>query len=388
MKMKSQEIAADVAALLRARNSVLWVISKEELRVERYLIEAAIAAGYVPRTWDVAQGVTDIAGKAQPMGGVDPGETLNAIRERVIQATERGVWIMRDLPIWLNGPPGASVLRQLRNLARMLPGAPREGSQAVIILTPAVDIPAELSGHAIVIERPVPDRAEIAAILDAAIDVLPDDLKANATTNGQCDAAIDAAVGLSEEEAQSCYARTLVQLRRIDPAAVAQEKRRVIARERVLEWYDPIPGGLDAVGGLDNLKTWLQSRRMAYSAKARAYGLPAPKGALLVGVPGCGKSLTAKAIAAAWGVPLLRVDLGALKSKFVGEFAGNLRKAFKVIEAIGPHYSPYCRSWTAFLDLDPAAEVAVPAPEGRALDLEPTPEIKSAPATRVALELE
>ena len=149
---------------------------------------------------------------------------------------------MRDLPIWLNGPPGASVLRQLRNLARMLPGAPREGSQAVIILTPAVDIPAELSGHAIVIEWPLPDRAEIAAIFDAAIDVLPDDLKANATTNGQCDAAIDAAVGLSEEEAQSCYARSWVQLRRIDPAAVAQEKRRVIARERVLEWYDLFRG--------------------------------------------------------------------------------------------------------------------------------------------------
>ena len=92
---------------------------------------------------------------------------------------------------------------------------------------------------------------------------------------------------------------------------------------------------LDAVGGLDNLKIWLQSRRLAYSAKARAYGLPPPKGALLVGVPGCGKSLTAKAIATAWGVPLLRVDLGALKSKFVGESEGNFRKAFRVIEAIG-----------------------------------------------------
>ena len=96
-----------------------------------------------------------------------------------------------------------------------------------------------------------------------------------------------------------------------------------------------IPGGLDAVGGLDNLKAWLTARRLAYSAKAREYGLPAPKGALLAGVPGCGKSLTAKAIATAWGVPLLRVDLGALKSKFVGESEGNLRKAFRVIEAIG-----------------------------------------------------
>jgi SpoVK/Ycf46/Vps4 family AAA+-type ATPase len=97
----------------------------------------------------------------------------------------------------------------------------------------------------------------------------------------------------------------------------------------------PLPGGLDAVGGLDNLKAWLESRRLAYSPRARAYGLPPPKGALLVGIPGCGKSLTAKAIATAWGVPLLRVDLGALKSKFVGESEGNLRKAFRVIEAIG-----------------------------------------------------
>jgi SpoVK/Ycf46/Vps4 family AAA+-type ATPase len=116
---------------------------------------------------------------------------------------------------------------------------------------------------------------------------------------------------------------------------VAKEKKRVIARERVIEWFDPLPGGLDAVGGLDQLKAWLASRKNAYSPKARAYGLPAPKGALLVGVPGCGKSLTAKAIATAWGVPLLRLDLGGLKSKFVGESEGNLRKAFSVIETIG-----------------------------------------------------
>lgn len=94
-------------------------------------------------------------------------------------------------------------------------------------------------------------------------------------------------------------------------------------------------GGLDAVGGPDVLKGWLASRKSAYSVEARAYGLPAPKGALLVGAPGCGKSLTAKAIATAWGVPLLRVDLGALKSKFVGESESNLRKAFQVIGAIG-----------------------------------------------------
>ncbi|HSN68796.1 MAG TPA: AAA family ATPase, partial [Thermoanaerobaculia bacterium] len=96
------------------------------------------------------------------------------------------------------------------------------------------------------------------------------------------------------------------------------------------------PGGLDAVGGLDVLKSWLTSRRAAFTARARAYGLPAPKGAMLVGVPGCGKSLTAKAIATAWGMPLLRLDLGALKSKWVGESEGNIRKALKVAETVSP----------------------------------------------------
>ena len=110
----------------------------------------------------------------------------------------------------------------------------------------------------------------------------------------------------------------------------------MIARERVLEWFDPHPAGLDGVGGLELLKDWLAKRRQAFSAKARAYGLPAPKGMLLVGVPGCGKSLTAKAVAAAWGMPLLRLDLGALKSKWVGDSEQNIRKALNVAETVSP----------------------------------------------------
>jgi hypothetical protein len=335
-KTRGQIVAADVSALLRARNPLIWIVTREEARVERLLIEAAAAAGYIPRTWDVAAGVTDISGK--PINDMrdaqDPGAALTLIDSRS-KGNERGVWIMRDLPAWLDGAVGVTTMRQLRNLARSLPGAPRESAQAIIVISPKGDVPAELAGHATVIDWPMPDRAEIAAILDAAIDGLPDDLRESAAPNGQRDAAIDAAVGLSGEEAQACYARSLVQLRRIDPAMVASEKKRVVSRERVLEWYDPIKGGLDAVGGLANLKGWLNVRRSAYSPAARAYGLPAPKGAMLVGVPGCGKSLTAKAIATAWSVPLLKVDLGALKSKFVGDSEANLRKVFKLIEAIG-----------------------------------------------------
>jgi ATPase family associated with various cellular activities (AAA)/AAA+ lid domain len=330
---RGQAIAADVSALLRARNPLIWIVTREEARVERLMFEAAGAADYMPYTWDVAQGVADVAGKAQA-ALADPGEALNAIRAKATEAgtPERRVWIMRDLPAWLSGPGSAPTVRALRNLARLLPTTVRERAQAVIVLSPSGDIPPELAGHATVIEMPMPDREEIAAVLDSLVEQY--DL-GEKMQNGRREAAIDAAVGLTQIEAQACYSKSLVMTRDIDPVAVTKEKKTVIARERVLEWFDPIPGGLDAVGGLENLKAWLVARASAYTPAAREYGLPVPKGGLLAGIPGCGKSLTAKAIATAWGVPLLKVDLGAIKSKFVGESESNLRRAFRVIETVG-----------------------------------------------------
>lgn len=248
---------------------------------------------------------------------------------------ERVVYIMRDLHSWLSAPVGTVQVRQLRNLARKLPSTARENAQAIIVLTPVGDLPTELTGHTTVIEWPLPDRNEITGILDAAVNALPENIRADAITPESREQAIDAAIGLSGEEAAGCYARSLVQLRKIDPTTVSKEKKRVIAKERVLEWFDPLPNGLKAVGGLANLKVWLQQRKLAYTAKAREYGLPAPRGCLLLGIPGTGKSLTAKAIATAWDVPLLRVDLGGMKSKFVGDSEANLRRTFKVIESVG-----------------------------------------------------
>lgn len=354
-KSKSDEVAADVSALLRARNPLLWIVTREEARVEKYLAKAAAAAGYIPRTWDCGRGIADIAGKTDEFGDdtIDIGETLKVIRKRADAKSDRGVWIMRDLPPWLNGPPGMVTCRQVANLARDLPGMERDAAQALIVLSSSKDIPPELSGHATVIEWPIPDRAEVASALDALISGLPEfhtkldeytkqpvpdtdrPFRALAAPNGVREAAIDAAIGLTNVEAQSCFSKSIVQLRRIDPAMVANEKKRVISREKVLEWFDPLPGGLDSVGGLDQLKGWLTQLETAWSPAARAYGLPAPKGTFIAGITGCGKSLTAKATATAFKCPLLKLDLGALKGKFVGDSEQNLRKAFGVIEAIG-----------------------------------------------------
>lgn len=358
---KGQTAAADVASLLRARNSLLWIVTREEHRVEGFLFEAAAAAGYKTMFWDVAQGVTTINGEPakngnQPIGGEDVETTLAAIRTasdvkpKADDKGNRTVWVMRDLPRWLgDGIAGAKPMRQLRNLSKHLPRVDRKSAQAIIILTTESNIPADLAGHATVIEWPLPDRSEIEKVLTDAINSLPEyetdketgepiltkPIRSLAATPETRETAIDAAVGLTSDEAASCFAKSLVQTRAIDPVLVSNEKKRVIARERVLEWIDPLKEGLDAVGGLDNVKAFLNERKDAYTPAAREYGLPAPKGIVLTGMSGCGKTLTAKALATGWSVPLLRLDLGALKDKFVGGSEGNLRKALKVIEAIG-----------------------------------------------------
>ena len=152
---RSQKVAADCAALLRARNPLLWVITREEARAEQYLCEAAIKAGFVPRTWDVAAGVCGLDGQPiSNMGGQDLQQTLETIRARsqAGRSGDKGVWILRDATPWLRDLPGAQPCRALRNLCRSLPGTMPSSSQAIVVLTPDSNVPPELAGHATVIE--------------------------------------------------------------------------------------------------------------------------------------------------------------------------------------------------------------------------------------------
>lgn len=338
-KMKSQNMAEQLAALLRARNSLIQTVTREESRVEKYIFEATASAGYECRFWDIAAGVTGIDGKPiREFDGLagDPEGLLKMIAEQEGTETDpkRVVWVLRDLPAWITGPAGPITLRALRNTATEIARKPRFSAQAIVMISPISDVLPELSDQTKVLDWPLPDREEIAALLGATIESLPEKMQKTAI-NGSRDAAIDAAIGLSGEQAQASFSLSLVQSKTVDPAAIATEKRRIVAKTGGAEWFDPIAGGLDAVGGLDNLKTWLVSRASAYSPAAREYGLPAPKGAMVVGIPGCGKSLLCKAIGTEWKVPVIRIDLAALKGKYVGESEANLRNTFSMIEAIG-----------------------------------------------------
>ena len=348
---RGQKTAAEVGALLRARNALLWVVTPEEKRAERAIIDASAQAGYETRLWDCVAGVTNPEGKETPPGAqaADVMAVLTEIR-RLDQAARtpagkglRAVWILRDLTPWLRDP---QVCRAVRSLARQLTSAPRDGAQSIVVLTPSSEVPPELSDAAIVVKWELPDRAEIGAIFDRAVAGMA---RGKTDAERQTDrarlvkefaavreAAIEAAVGLSAEAAAATYAKSLVtQDGKIVPALVAAEKKRVINREKGIEWFDPDPRALAAIGGLEPLKAWLTRRQSALGERARAFGLPHPKGLLLVGVSGCGKSLLAKATSAAWGVPLLRFDLGATRSKWVGDSEANIRAALAVVGAVG-----------------------------------------------------
>jgi AAA+ superfamily predicted ATPase len=333
---RSQKTRTDISALLRARNTLLWIATREELRAERVITDACGDASCRVAFWDVATGLSfpDGADYGTPDRSLDdPNRALEWLDTRPTATREgdtgeRWVLVMRDLHQVFS----PLVSRALRSFSRAWQGRARGSFRAVVLLTPSSDIPLEIQGNAVFVDFPLPDRAEIASILGDLLEIYKD-----AAPNGTREAAIDSAVGLTADEATNCYARSLVLTGgKIDPAIVSSEKKRVVGREKVLTWYDPDPRGLDAIGGLDVAKTWAAQRKLAFSKEARAYGLPPPKGVLLVGVPGTGKSLFAKCIATSWAQPLLRLDLGALQSKYVGESQANIRKALALAETIAP----------------------------------------------------
>jgi len=332
---RGAQAQVDVSDLLRSRHTLLWVTSQEEARVERSLVEAVAAARYPTLAWwDADRGIVrDGESVTFDPSTKDPAAALRWLEK---SATGRTVLVMRDLHQWARSSGGDPILlRQLRNMHREMQALPPSTARAVIVVTPSAEIPSDLRGCATVVDWPLPDRAEIEALLGEQLSALREGSEGRNLTGDALALAVDSAVGLSEDEATNCFALSLVRSKVVDPATVAKEKKRIISRIAGLSWHDPDPRGLAAVGGLDVLKGWLTTRRSAFSPKAKAYGLPTPKGCMIVGIPGTGKSLTAKALAAAWQVPLIRWDVGAMRSKYVGDSEANVRRVIQILESLG-----------------------------------------------------
>jgi SpoVK/Ycf46/Vps4 family AAA+-type ATPase len=146
---------------------------------------------------------------------------------------------------------------------------------------------------------------------------------------------VEAALGLSADEAENVFAKSLVQTGSFDIDVILSEKERIVRKSGVLEFFRT-QEKMDNIGGLDQLKSWLKKRQAAFSEEARAFGLPRPKGIMMIGIPGGGKSLTAKAVGASWRLPLLRLDVGKVFAGIVGSSEENMRRAIQMAEAVAP----------------------------------------------------
>jgi MoxR-like ATPase len=239
--------------------------------------------------------------------------------------TDRALFALVDLHPYL-GDPG--LVRALRDLQPLL----EQRGQTVVFVSPTLEVPDELGDTVVVFELPLPGPGELAELLEAAAGAV------GATPDAETRArAVRAVQGLTALAATRAFRRALAAPGGLVAGAVGDliaEKRRVLRRTDLLEFFDS-PPQLSAVGGLDSLKEWLVEREAAFDERARAFGLPTPKGLLLVGVQGCGKSLTAKAIARVWNLPLARLDFGALFT-FGRSPEQNLRRVFRLSEALAP----------------------------------------------------
>jgi SpoVK/Ycf46/Vps4 family AAA+-type ATPase len=220
------------------------------------------------------------------------------------------------------------VVRLLRDIGRKL----KEELKTVFLISPLLAIPPELDKEVAVVEYPLPELLEI----DAIFDRVSRNTGAKIPSGQEREHVVEAALGLTADEAEGVFAKSLVQTGgSFDIDVILSEKERIVRKSGVLEFFRT-QEKMDNIGGLDVLKGWLRKRQSAFSEEARQFGPPRPKGILMIGIPGGGKSLTAKAVGAAWRLPLLRLDVGKIFAGIVGSSEENMRRAIQMAEAVAP----------------------------------------------------
>ena len=311
---------------IASRSGILHVQTPDEFRAEVLTSEVAQQLGYRLFVWTVTRGLFTFGDDSN-----DRRDLSNPVKlgEALINWSEGpAVVVLEDVVAYLNNP---QLLRALKDVARKnRNAAPREFVQVLILdnKAPADGLPV------IVMELEFPDREEIRGIVAKVKSVLRGKALEE-VTDEYTESAIDALSGLTADQIARSLSQSLAKTKRIDLSVLASAKQDAI-EDGALEWITPDPKGLAAVGGLRILKDYLGKRRKAFSKSARDPRFPRLKGIMTAGLPGTGKSLTAKAISAAWGIPLLRLDVGATFDKFVGGSEKGIRNALKVAEATAP----------------------------------------------------
>lgn len=353
-QMATPEFTSDMKALVRSRTPLIYLVSTEERRLIKYFQAFSQAAGYRTLIWDFYNGLLDIS-SMKPGGLVvgsskDPVATLDWIlkestEEKQIvplpgaKAPRATLYLMLDFHRCLQPSCSPEIERRLRVFHRM------DSNSNIILVGPHFVSTPALEKCISVIDFPYPNKEELKSALYSVVEpVITKAPNIKQDTEKNEDKLINAVMGLTHAEAEAAFAKSIVTHKRLDIPTILREKQQIIRKTGVLEFYIP-EVGMDGIGGLGNLRSWLKQRKMAFSKEAREYGISKPKGILLIGVPGAGKSLAAKATAKLYEIPLLRLDFGSLFNSLVGESERTVRNAIKLAEAVAP-----CVLWCDEID--------------------------------------
>lgn len=333
---QTQVIPADprLVSYFRAGYSLLIMNTAEESRAEAE-IARAVATPNVGRqelwVWSATDGMFNIKNPSNVDASIkDPKAALEKLKSN---KQARTVYIFRDLHAFFI----PHVVRLLRDLARDF----KQIQSTLIVLTPVTKIPPELLRDAVQMDFELPNRGQIENIFDRLYKGNEAKLKAKglAISEDEQERIVSAAMGLTSNEAENAFSKAIVDsvvagAGRISDL-VLKEKALAVKKSGVLEYFETTEN-IDSIGGLDVLKTWMRRRARALTKKAREYGLPLPKGVLLTGVPGSGKSLAAKAASGIMQVPLIRFDISRVFGGLVGQSEEQMRNALQTIDAMGP----------------------------------------------------
>jgi hypothetical protein len=313
-------IVQEIAELWSAGTPVLWIVTPEEERAVSICEAAARAFDARAAVWSAHRGLEGIA-----PGAKDATELVDAM----VRAPSPLLVVALDFHVALRDP---LAVRRLRDA---LPALGGEG-RCLVVVAPRLEVPEGLAADTAVLRLPLPDDGELAALLDAVQAGLSHPNRPPPVAPEVRHRALVAARGLSESQARRAFTRAL----RRDPAlgqagaaVIAGEKKRLLARDLGLELVESTERPED-LGGLPAFKAWMQERALAFDPDASRFGLPPPRGVLLVGVQGCGKSLAAKAASATLGVPILRLDLPRVLGNTGAE--ESLHRALEAAEALAP----------------------------------------------------
>ena len=325
----------ELELLIRARYPLIYVVSWEEQRVVSLVSKIAARLEKKVLEWSVTTGLVPAGTSIQSQKHRDSAtqDPLVAFDE-VIDRVDPALYVFKELHPFLNNQ-NTAVIRRLREVASSL----KNTYKTIIIISPMLEIPAELEKDLTVVDFDLPREGDFSVLVERIIQ----EVKGNPKLNVRMDArvkeeVVHALLGLTLAEAENVLAKTLVQHRGLGAKSVEvilSEKKQAIRKSGLLEYYDS-EESLESVGGMDALKTWLTKRGVAFTDEARAYGLPAPRGVLLLGIQGCGKSLVAKAISQLWHLPVLRFDVGRVFGSLVGSSEQNVRRAIQVAESVAP----------------------------------------------------